>query len=179
MGLSGHPPWPELSNYAGKRVAETLDQKKAFAELEAFAIEGSARLSELARIGKTIHPRAIQPDSEEATILRQLFFGDNSTLCQGQQAEHIQWRRASLFLMLQYLREAGVIEDSRIGMPGIMLTTVLTSVAEKLSVPSSGPAIGVLLMLIIALAIPAGNFIFYLGIGLVIAKLVRALRGKA
>lgn len=110
----GAATWPDvqLSNYAGKRVAETLDQKKAFAELEAFAIEGSARLSELARIGKTIHPRAIQADSEEATILRQLFFGNDSTLCQGQQSEHIQWRRASLLLMLQYLREAGVIEDS-------------------------------------------------------------------
>jgi hypothetical protein len=110
----GAATWPDvqLSNYAGKRIAQTLDRRKAFDELKAIAIEGSARLSELSRIGKSIHPDAIEADSEEGTILRHLFFGDDSNLCQGQQSEHIQWRRASLLLMLEYLREAGVVEDS-------------------------------------------------------------------
>ena len=109
----GAATWPDvqLSNYAGKRIAQILDKKKAFDELKELAIGGSARLSELSRIGKTIHPSAIEADSEEAAILRQLFFGDDSSLCQGQQSEHIRWRRASLLLMLQYLRQAGTIED--------------------------------------------------------------------
>lgn len=105
--------WPDvqLSNYAGKRIAETLDHRKDFQDLQAVAIEGRARLSELSSIGKTVHPAAIEADSEEATVLRQLFFGDDSTLSQGQQAEHIKWRQASLLLMLHYLREAGAIKD--------------------------------------------------------------------
>jgi len=105
--------WPDvqLSNYAGKRIAETIDKKKAFDELKSLAIEGSAQLSELSRIGKVIHPSAIEPDSEEAILLRQLIFGVDSTLCQGQDPKHIQWRRDSLLLMLHYIREAGVVED--------------------------------------------------------------------
>ena len=45
-------------------------------------------------------------------MLRQLFFGDDQALCQGQQSEHMHWRRTSLLLMLQFLRESGVIDDS-------------------------------------------------------------------
>jgi hypothetical protein len=114
--LHGHSAatWPDvqLSNYAGKRIAQTLDHKKAFEELKGLAIEGRARIDELGRIGKAVHPAAIEPDSEEATLLRQLFFGDDPGLCQGQQSEHIHWRRTSLLLMLQFLRESGVIDDS-------------------------------------------------------------------
>ena len=50
--------WPDvqLSNYAGKRIAQTLDQKKAFEELKDAAIEGRARVDELGRVGKSVHP---------------------------------------------------------------------------------------------------------------------------
>lgn len=107
----GATTWPDvqLSNYAGKRIAQTLDGKQAFEELKELAIKGSARLSELSRLGKDVHPRAMEPDSEEATLLRRIFFGDDSELCQGQQSDHIRWRRQSLLLMLHYLREASAI----------------------------------------------------------------------
>ena len=108
------PTWPDvqLSNYAGKKIAEALDGKKAFHELIEFAIEGRARISELTLLGKTIHPEAISPDSQEAGILRALIFGDDADLCKGQQPDHLIWRRESLLLMLQFLREAGTIEGS-------------------------------------------------------------------
>jgi hypothetical protein len=107
----GSTTWPDvqLSNYAGRRIAQTLDGKQAFEELKELAIKGSARLSELSRLGKSVHPRAMEPDSEEATLLRRIFFGDDSELCQGQQSDHIRWRRQSLLLMLHYLREASAI----------------------------------------------------------------------
>jgi len=105
--------WPDvkLSNYAGKRIAETLDANESFQELKELALQGGARLSELGRIGKAIHPGAIEPDSEEATLLRQLFFGDDPDTCQGQQAERIKCRRESLLLMLHYLRESGSVDS--------------------------------------------------------------------
>jgi hypothetical protein len=108
------PAWPDvqLSNYAGKRIAEALDGKKAFRELMGLAIKGRAQLSELSHLGKTIHPLAISPDSEEAEILRKLIFGEDADLCRGQKPEHTLWRRTSLLLMLQFLREAGTIEGS-------------------------------------------------------------------
>ncbi len=108
----GSATWPDvlLSSYAGKRIAQTLDGKEPFDELKAIAIKGSARLGDLAGIGKAIHPGAIDADSEEASLLRKMFFGDDRDLCQGQQSEHIQWRRSSLLLMLNYLREAGAIK---------------------------------------------------------------------
>lgn len=107
----GSATWPDvqLSNYAGKRIAQTLDGKESFEELKEVALKGSARLSDLGRIGKAIHPVAIEPDSEEATLLRRILFGDDNALCQGQQSEHIRWRRESLLLMLHYLREAGSV----------------------------------------------------------------------
>jgi hypothetical protein len=107
----GSTTWPDvqLSNYAGKRIAQTLDGKQAFEELKELALQGTARLSDLGRLGKAVHPTAMEPDSEEATLLRRIFFGDDSELCQGQQSDHIRWRRQSLLLMLHYLREAGPI----------------------------------------------------------------------
>lgn len=110
----GAATWPDvqLTNYAGKRIAETLDERKAFSELKEMAIEGNARIGELSRIGKAVHPSAIDPSSEEAKLVRQLFLGNDPNLCQGQQPEHIEWRRSSLLLMLHFLREAGPIQDS-------------------------------------------------------------------
>lgn len=63
----GSATWPDvqLSNYAGKRIAQTLDGKEPFDELKAIALKGSARLGDLAGIGKTIHPGAIDADSDE------------------------------------------------------------------------------------------------------------------
>jgi hypothetical protein len=106
--------WPDvqLTEFAGKKISEILDQNKAFDDLKVLANEGSARLSELRRIGKAIHPSAVEADSEEAKVLRNLFFGDDSALCKGQESESIHWRRASLLLMLHYLREAGAIKNS-------------------------------------------------------------------
>jgi hypothetical protein len=106
--------WPavKLSNYAGKKVAESLDENKAFDDLKALAIEGRARLNDLSRIGKLIHPSAIPADSREATILRQLMFGDDEDLCQGELTDRLRWRRASLLLMLHFLQEAEGMKDS-------------------------------------------------------------------
>jgi len=63
--------WPDvqLSTYAGKKIAETLDQQNAFQELKELATQGQAQLSDLRRLGKAVHPNAIDPSSEEATIL--------------------------------------------------------------------------------------------------------------
>src|SRR5207247_3426803 len=54
----GTATWPDaqLTNYAGKRIVQTLDQQKAFEELKGVAIEGRARVDELSRIGKMVHP---------------------------------------------------------------------------------------------------------------------------
>lgn len=109
--------WPDiqLTNYAGKKLAETIDQQKAFEELKVLAVQGHAQLSELARIGKTVHPGAIEPESEEAVLLRRLLFGDDSDLSQGQTPERVHWRRSSLLLMLHFVREAGVIDGDITG----------------------------------------------------------------
>ncbi len=66
-------------------------------------------------------------------------------------------------------------------MPGVTLMAVLTSAVESLGAlrPLSGTVAGGILLMLMALVMPAGNFIFYLGIGIVIRKLARALRGKA
>jgi hypothetical protein len=103
--------WPDvqLSTYAGRRLADTLEREKAFSELEGLAIAGRARLSELSRLGKAVHPSAIAPESEEARLLRLLMFGDDPDLCRGQQPDHLQWRRTSLLLMLQFVRQAGAV----------------------------------------------------------------------
>jgi hypothetical protein len=113
----GAATWPDvqLSTYAGKRIAEALDKQAAFLELKELAVQGNAKLSDLSRIGKDIHPNAIAQDSEEALLLRQLMFGDDSALCQGQSPESIHWRRTSLLLMLHYLRACGSVEGDIAG----------------------------------------------------------------
>jgi hypothetical protein len=68
---------------------------------------------------------------------------------------------------------------SWIGMPGIMFSAVLTSAAEGISMPTSRTAAGVFLLLISALGVPAGNFLFYLGLGLATRKLVRRVSRRA
>jgi hypothetical protein len=104
--------WPNvlLSNYAGTRIARTLDERRVFSELQAIAQEGDARLEELSRIGAAVHPSAIEADSPEEKVLRALFFGTDEELCQGQQQEETGWRRASLLAMLHYVRAAESVE---------------------------------------------------------------------
>jgi hypothetical protein len=108
----GESTWPnvQLSNYAGRKIAESLDHNKAFSKLEDFALAGKASLAELSAIGESIHPSRIDRDSEEVSILRKLFLGQDPDLCQGQRAEELKWRRDSLLLMLHYLREAKSID---------------------------------------------------------------------
>jgi hypothetical protein len=60
-----------------------------------------------------------------------------------------------------------------------MFAAVLTSAAEGIKMPLSGTAAGIFLLLIAALGIPAGNFFFYLGIGLAMRKLVRTITRRA
>lgn len=105
--------WPNvlLSNYAGSRIAKTLDQRRAFDELKAIAQVGDATVGELSRLGAAIHPSAIETGSPEETVLRALFFGTDEELCQGQQKEQTAWRRASMLAMLHYLRAAESIEN--------------------------------------------------------------------
>jgi hypothetical protein len=113
MHKHGESTWPnvQLSNYAGRKIAESLDHNKAFSKLEDFALAGKATLAELGAIGESIHPNNIERDSEEVSILRKLFLGQDPDLCQGQQPEEFKWRRDSLLLMLHYLREAKTIEE--------------------------------------------------------------------
>jgi UDP-N-acetylmuramyl pentapeptide phosphotransferase/UDP-N-acetylglucosamine-1-phosphate transferase len=68
---------------------------------------------------------------------------------------------------------------SWIAVPGIMFAAVLTSVAENLSPPLTGATVGMVFLSVIALAILVANFLFYLGIGLAIRKLVRAVKKMA
>jgi hypothetical protein len=104
--------WPDvrLSNYAGRRIAQAIDKNKSFTELKELALQGSGRLSELSQIGKKVHPLAIESESEEAILLRSLFFGQDESLCHGQDAERKRWRCQSLSLMLHFIREAELIE---------------------------------------------------------------------
>lgn len=105
-------PAVKLSTYAGLKVAETLDSYQSFKELIRIASEGKATVSDLARIGGDIHPDSIPEDSQEESLLRSLFFGLDVDLCQGQEAEHLKWRRLSLLSMLRYVRDCNELEGT-------------------------------------------------------------------
>lgn len=105
-------PAVKLSTYAGLRIAETLDSHQSFEELKEIASEGKATFSDLARVGADVHPDSIVEDSQEESLLRNLFFGLDDALCQGQDAEHLKWRRLSLLSMLRYVRDCEELEGS-------------------------------------------------------------------
>jgi hypothetical protein len=100
-----HYPDCKLTSYAGVPVAESVDPQTAFHELVQFAPSGSARFSELAALGSRLSPSAIEPGSKEERLLRRLFLGEDNELCQGQQLETRTWRRASILLALQCVRD--------------------------------------------------------------------------
>jgi hypothetical protein len=100
----------KLTSYAGVPVAESIDSQTAFHELVQFASSGSASFSELATLGSRLNPSSIEPGSQEERLLRQLFLGEDNELCQGQQPETRTWRRVSIFLALQYIRDNESLE---------------------------------------------------------------------
>ena len=112
--VSGHsaPAHPDvkLSNFAGLKIAQSLDGYEGFADLKQIALDGSATVSDLARVGEMVHPTSIASGSEEQTLLRALLFGTDEKLCQAQIPQHRQWRRQSLLLVLQYVEDCGSLE---------------------------------------------------------------------
>lgn len=109
--VSGHsvPAHPDvkLSNFAGLKIAQSLDGHQGFADLKQIALDGGATVSDLARVGKMVHPTAIGSGSDEETLLRALLLGSDEKLCQAQIPQHRQWRRQSLLLVLQYVEDCG------------------------------------------------------------------------
>ena len=103
----------QLTSYAGVPVAQSVETQPAFRDLVALVSSGHARTTELATLGARLHPSAIEPGSEEETLLRQLFLGADDTVCRGQRPADRAWRRASLLLLLHYVRESeGLTQDS-------------------------------------------------------------------
>lgn len=93
-----------LTNYAGVKLAEAIEQIQAFRDLRAIArAGGNVAISELAALGRVVHPGAIDPDGTEARLLRGLLLGDDDDLCAGQPAAIRMQRRQSLALALHYL----------------------------------------------------------------------------
>lgn len=94
--------WPDvrLTNYAGRQLADVIDRHKAFQNLLEIAAEGRATVGNLSEIGSKVHPKSIEPQSREETILRSIFLGTDADLCRGQAPEQMEWRSRSLRLML-------------------------------------------------------------------------------
>jgi hypothetical protein len=102
----------QLTSYAGKPIAEALDEKGLrFLELLDIAASGSASVSDLAEVGRRVQPSAIVPDSPEQTLLRALIRGEDSEVCKGQLPVERRWRGASLLLMLGFVRECSELDD--------------------------------------------------------------------
>lgn len=95
----------KLTSYAGVPVTESIDSQTIFHELIEFASSGSVRSSELATLGSRLNPSAIEPGNKEEDLLRRLFLGKDDELCQGQQRETREWRRASILLALQCVHD--------------------------------------------------------------------------
>jgi len=100
----------KLTNFAGLKLAQSLDGHQGFEELKQIALDGGATVSDLARVGKLVHPSAIVSGSEEESLLRSLLLGNDKELCQAQIPQHLQWRRRSLLLILQYVADCGSLE---------------------------------------------------------------------
>jgi hypothetical protein len=106
--------WPDvsLSNYAGLQIANEVDKNSSFRDLVDIADEGRATVEELARVGASVHPDAIEPKGREESILRRMFLGTDPELCRGQAPQQLHWRSTSLRLMLDYLERSDLIEES-------------------------------------------------------------------
>ena len=103
-------PDSQLTTYAGVPIAKSLDSQSAFHRLAELVSIGHARFSELAKLGSLLSPSAIERRSQEEILLRRLFLGEDDNLCSGQHAPVRAWRRASLLLALQYIRDSELIE---------------------------------------------------------------------
>jgi len=101
--------WPDvqLTNFAGKRIAQTIDHNKGFGDLKELAGQGNGRLKDFVEIGRAVHPTSIEANSEEGKLLRSLLFGSKEEFCVGQDFAQKNWRRESLLLALHFAREAG------------------------------------------------------------------------
>lgn len=76
----------QLTTYAGRRVAESLDAQPGFRTLLEFVHAGTAQVPELAALGEEVNPSAIEPGGEEELLLRGLLFGEGDDLCRGQES---------------------------------------------------------------------------------------------
>jgi len=91
-----------LTRYAGERLASAADSQ--FREL-LNAAGKRVSVADLSRLGEKVGPAAITPDSDEETLLRALFMGDDDNVCQGQPRDTRLARRASLRLILRFLSD--------------------------------------------------------------------------
>jgi hypothetical protein len=99
----------QLTNFAGARLAQEIENAAGFQDLLAVAQEGSARRSELAKLGAQVHPDSIPAESSEADLLRSLFFGTDPEMRKGEPPQSVEWRRRTLLLLLSFLRDAGAV----------------------------------------------------------------------
>jgi len=94
----------QLTTYAGVKLAGAVEHIQAFRDLRTLArTEEKIAISELAALGRIVHPGAIDRDGEEARLLRGLLLGDDDELCAGQPAAIRMQRRQSLALALHYI----------------------------------------------------------------------------
>lgn len=105
-------PGVRLSTFAGLKIARTLDSHQSFEHLKQIAQDGKAKLSELADIGGDLHPNSIAEESDEESLLRDVFFGLDEDLSQGEEPNRLKWRRSSLHSMLRYVRDCDALDGS-------------------------------------------------------------------
>lgn len=104
----------QLTLYAGVKLAKSLEPLPGFRKLQDLAKSGArVSQSELVSLGRTVHPGAIDPESEEASLLRSLLLGDDLELCAGQRARARIQRRHSFVLALDYLAQGDEDDWSR------------------------------------------------------------------
>lgn len=93
----------KLSMYAGKPLADSVEQQPAFTRLAEIAQAGTANVGELAEIGSAIGPSAIVPDTPEHLQLCGLFWGEDDALCKRQAPASRECRRNTLLALLAFV----------------------------------------------------------------------------
>ena len=101
-----------LSTFAGLKIARALDSQESFEHLRQISQDGKAKLSDLADIGRDLHPNSIAEESEEESLLRCVFLGLDEDVSQGEDADRLKWRRASFHSILRYVRDCDALHGS-------------------------------------------------------------------
>jgi hypothetical protein len=97
-----YPDWA-ITDYAGRPLAESIDDEPGFSGLLEIAQAGRATVRALREAGSNIHPASIPQESEEQRILRHLFLATDEAACAGQAQETQHWRSSSLRLVLDFV----------------------------------------------------------------------------